>query len=451
MLAMKPLGIRQDAQYRTVSESRIVEMISLHGWANELEHGEHAAVAAAASDALQRWIALGLPSATAPEGGRLFDPAEALNFAKWDDLRHADPFYEHRLVATARRNALGFHGPDADPAEPPLPDSLPAERFSVTLMREFDLHGIQPGKRIVLRLPLPLEDDTLSDLSVDTIAPAELAVAFERGEGRLDARFHAPEARALALGIDISFTARPTLSLPPSAPLPADEIEVYTRDREGLVQLTPRIRALARRLAGSEREPSLQLRRFHDFIFDGFHCGMVHYDELDASAPTEWMLDTGWYDCQLGTALLVALCRATGIPARVISGYLMYPQSPVYHYWAEVWLDDQGWIPVDLMSYDLSARGRDARWRDYFYGRLDYRMKTQRLPRWFNLTPSVRFPPQWYMLTRRCANGVEIGTFATTSGALVYRDQISVRRGDAAFAHAARDTDRLPPANAGPL
>ena len=139
-------------------------------------------------------------------------------------------------------------------------------------------------------------------------------------------------------------------------------------------------------------------------------------------------MDTGWFDCHLGSALLVALCRATDIPARLVSGYLLYPASPSYHYWAEAWVDGRGWVPMDLVCSDLSARGRDARWRDYFLGCLDYRMKTQCLPRLFDRTPTVRFPAAWHILPRPREDGAEIGFFARDSGELIYRDQISVRQ-----------------------
>ena len=57
-------------------------------------------------------------------------------------------------------------------------------------------------------------------------------------------------------------------------------------------------------------------------------------------------------------------------------------------------------------------------------------MKTQVFPRVFNLSPSVRFPPVWHMVTRIDGDGAESATFDNATGALVYRDRIVVQRGD---------------------
>ncbi len=221
--------------------------------------------------------------------------------------------------------------------------------------------------------------------------------------------------------------AHPNAATPPTETLSAAELALYTRSNEAIVVVSPRIRALAARLAGPELKPGVAVQRFWNFILDEFTCGVVHYDELDSAYPTDWILDSGWFDCHLGSALLVALCRARGIAARMISGYLLYA-SPAYHYWAEIRLEDR-WAPFDLLASDLSMRGRDPAWRDYFAGALDYRMKTQCLPRTFNFTPSVRFPPAWHQLLRAEPHGTEIHTFDIETGKLVYRDRIFVERG----------------------
>ena len=46
-----------------------------------------------------------------------------------------------------------------------------------------------------------------------------------------------------------------------------------------------------------------------------------------------------------------------------------------------------------------SAGGRDAEWRDIFTGAIDYRMKTEVLPRVFTGLSTIRLPPAWRMMT----------------------------------------------------
>ncbi len=69
-------------------------------------------------------------------------------------------------------------------------------------------------------------------------------------------------------------------------------------------------------------------------------------------------LQTGSGCCEEYASLFVALCRASGVPARVVNGYasdrdeLAEDENPINmkgrrHQWAEFYLDGKGWIPVD--------------------------------------------------------------------------------------------------------
>ena len=426
---MVPVAVRPDARYRVVDEARIIDLVALAGWAREIRHGERGPPARGAVEALDRWIAAGLPFTQSREGKRRFDPAEVVNFMKFTGARDGDPFWEQRFVATGRRMILDFHRPDNRSDGLPSPGALPAENFRVRFDRQFDLDDRNHGARTLLRLPLPLEDRALRDLKIATIAPPDVEVEFTTGPGRLDARLSNAPRGSITLGVELSFTAYPTVTTSAVTSLAAAELDLYTRWSEGLIKVSPRVRSLAAQLADHLQEPRAIVARFWNFMLDELAIGVLHYDELDPAHPIDGVLESGWYDCQMGSALLIALCRERGIPARMASGYFLYPASPTPHYWAEVWLDHGGWMSLDTICADLSVRGRDAPWRDYFFGSLDYRMKTQVLPRMFNHNPGMPFPPAWHMLT--CADGtsVDVSFFANDTGALVYRDRIAVRQG----------------------
>ena len=426
MTAPPPVGIRTGARYRVVDEARIVEMLVLLGWAIDARLGRLEAARRDAAETLERWIGMGLACKRSADGARRFDPAEVSNFFR----RAKDPFYVERFVVQGRRLALAFHRGATSAAAPPSPDTLPPERFTVTHTREFALARVAPGTPVLLRLPLPIEDETLRDLRFELVAPPDTDAAIAAAPGRLDVRVAAPATPTATLGVRTSFVTDPSRRSAARAPLSDADRELYTRPVEGIVRLTPRIRALSDELAAGEREPFAVVRRFVDFLIDRLTCGVVHYDELDPAAPLHWVLDTGWFDCQMGSALIVALCRARGIPARLVAGNLIIPAAAAGHFWLEIWPGGRGWVPIDSIVGDLSMHGRDRAWRDYYVGRLDYRMKTQVFPRVFNLSPSVRFPPVWHMVTRIDGDGAESATFDNATGALVYRDRIVVQRGD---------------------
>jgi transglutaminase-like putative cysteine protease len=59
-------------------------------------------------------------------------------------------------------------------------------------------------------------------------------------------------------------------------------------------------------------------------------------------------------DCTEYSDLFVALCRAKNIPARFVAGYtIRFDDISPKHNWAEVFLDDYGWVPFDPSWGDM--------------------------------------------------------------------------------------------------
>jgi transglutaminase-like putative cysteine protease len=74
--------------------------------------------------------------------------------------------------------------------------------------------------------------------------------------------------------------------------------------------------------------------------------------------------------CQDHAHVFIACCRASGIPARYVSGYVYTGKDGevASHAWADAWLGpDQGWIPIDV-THRTFVGGRHCRLavgRDY--------------------------------------------------------------------------------------
>ena len=231
----------------------------------------------------------------------------------------------------------------------------------------------------------------------------------------------------ITIGADVLFTASDPVGR--SAPLTAQEAELYRRRSEGLIRVTPRIEALAAELSGKSGSARSAVAAFWAYMMGTLCSGMVRYGAVPTDAPGDWVLDHGWYDCQLGAALLVSLCRARGIPARIVSGVCLYRVQPISHYWSEVWLDEAGWCPFDVICWDLSRGGQDRAWRDAFAGRIDYRLVTQCFPLAFTGSMSLRFPPAWHMVQMAAAGeagGVDTTYTNAEDGSLIYRDHVAV-------------------------
>ncbi|WP_233834401.1 transglutaminase family protein [Paraburkholderia sp. ZP32-5] len=54
--------------------------------------------------------------------------------------------------------------------------------------------------------------------------------------------------------------------------------------------------------------------------------------------------------CQDHAHLMLACCRARGVPARYVSGYIEPGDVPhaASHAWVDVWLDGTGWVSIDV-------------------------------------------------------------------------------------------------------
>ncbi len=103
----------------------------------------------------------------------------------------------------------------------------------------------------------------------------------------------------------------------------------------------PRIAAQARLIVGvRDRSPA----RTAELLTHWVHANLRR--EVTEKVPSaEQVLETRRGDCNDAATLYVALARATGLPARTVSGLIYLQGRFYYHAWAEVYLG--GWVAVD--------------------------------------------------------------------------------------------------------
>ncbi len=246
-------------------------------------------------------------------------------------------------------------------------------------------------------------------------------------EGRLEMRIAVLSDRLITAGMDLDVTA-----LPPAArgePLSPQDADLYLRPAEGLIQVTPRIVALAQSIAGSS--PPRQAVAALDHIANTLRGASVRYDEIAAKDPFDAAFRFGVIDCKLVATLLVSLCRARGIPARLVNGYFLYALSPTNHR-AEIWIDGMGWAPFDAFNREryLPDAPSGPEWWTHFARRTgDFRLAAECMPLDFTGPMSVRFPPAWQMLQTAVPGGGADLTFIDISDRrLIYRDSVVAER-----------------------
>jgi hypothetical protein len=415
------LRIETTDRYRTVAEERIVEFL-LSPY--EIAVGARALDLPVAKAILDRCIALGLPHKLSTDGHRLFDLVEVQNFIRYAYFRWGERVWRDRNVPIFRQ-LMSHTGPGAPLCNPPALALPRSGCYAIKIVREFNLAKHRTGDLVRLRLPLPIADPTTRGSSSSFIpldsCPAE--VSFD--EARLDIRLTVPECKCVEMGVLIKLNFQQDLEKPPTR-LEANEIALYTRESEGYIKLNDRIKELSLQISSSCSDRLAIIYSVWDFMFDELTLGAIHYDKIDTHAPLDWILDNRLYDCRVGSALAVALCRALAIPARLIAGYTLNPVLPTMHTWFEVWFDDSGWLPFDLYSMVLCADDRDSPWRHYFFGRIDHRLVTERLPRLFSGLGSVRLPASWQLISAARDDGVVLSFENQSTGDLIYSEKINV-------------------------
>jgi transglutaminase-like putative cysteine protease len=115
-----------------------------------------------------------------------------------------------------------------------------------------------------------------------------------------------------------------------------------------------------------------QKARAEDFLgLAGAICGTVEYQSgiTEVTSTAAQALDLGRGVCQDHAHLFIACCRARGVPARYVSGYVDpgHDEEAASHAWADVWVEGDGWVSVDI-THRVLARERHCRLavgRDY--------------------------------------------------------------------------------------
>jgi len=235
-------------------------------------------------------------------------------------------------------------------------------------------------------IPLPIVTGPQPTVTINSITPAAYLKAPPGGEDIGLAYMEIPLAELAGnLNIVVEFTF--THYEQHFAVNPARAGAYNTSDSEyirytrsyGNETITPEIRETARRVVGDETNPYLAAKKLYDYVIDNITYSLPPATLWPYGTPASVYVHTNRIgDCGCQSMYFSALCRSIGIPARATGGKQMLNHG-VYsdHFWAEFYLPNYGWVPVDtsigqleFYATGLSADVRKA-FRDYFFGQQD--------------------------------------------------------------------------------
>ncbi|HPT96670.1 MAG TPA: transglutaminase domain-containing protein [Armatimonadota bacterium] len=246
----------------------------------------------------------------------------------------------------ARRHAGGLDASDAREAareerrryftHPPR-HSRPPQEHARRVTQQMDLLGRVPGSVLCAGIPLEVIT-TREDLTVDVTG-----LVF----GKTDWR----EGDTYTVVSEVPDVPEPLLRRAPGGQPPEEGHWIQIP-----VSVAP-VRELALTIAGKERTPYARAEAIADYL--RAHC---RYSLSVPSAPRDedpivHFLTTGRKGaCDLFAGATAVLCRALGIPTRLVTGYLLteLDDDGTYlvrerdaHAWVEIYTEPYGWIPFD--------------------------------------------------------------------------------------------------------
>lgn len=144
----------------------------------------------------------------------------------------------------------------------------------------------------------------------------------------------------------------------------------YTLPTQLIPSQAPKVVKLAEQIVGKERNPYTQASLIYRWLISPGRIGTA-----TASGGALEALETGGADPYAAALLFCALARSQGIPAVPVAGYVVdRNRKAIRHWWAEFWLDDFGWVPVDpsfgagIVPPSLQSRPDAA---DFYFGNMD--------------------------------------------------------------------------------
>ncbi|CAN5468875.1 transglutaminase domain-containing protein [soil metagenome] len=257
-------------------------------------------------------------------------------------------------------------------------------KMSMTLNKDI----VEKGKTVRCWMPYPRQFEAADGVKLESSSPQVKWINAPDYPVRT-LYFEAPSNGSE----ETEFTATYTLTtyarrnkIDPAVVAGADQLDngihdYYTRQQDHIV-FTPEITALAAKITGSETNPAIRARLIYDWISKNIDYSYAReYSTLRNISL--YCLTNGRGDCGQITLLYMTLCRASGIPARWQSGWVIYETTPPnLHDWCEIYLAPYGWVPVDA-NYSISIE-RDCKYmaeadwkglKDFYFGGLDaYRM-----------------------------------------------------------------------------
>ncbi|MBI3450244.1 MAG: transglutaminase domain-containing protein [Acidobacteria bacterium] len=274
----------------------------------------------------------------------------------------------------AARTTTSQPKPPGPGAAAPAPAHKSTRRvlFSYTTLYE---HPPKDKQAFDVWVPIPVETEGQKVRDLVIYSPGDGGVETEPANGNRLTHFHSGPRGGVSININTRFTLEreevrhPDLKAKPAVapPKPANLATYLKGDR--LAPIDADVKSLASKVTAGKAAPVDRARAIYDYVVLNIKYGRSGSGWGQGDLKYALMSKGG--NCTDLNVVFEALARASGIPARMVTGFKLPVDAPEgslteHHCWSEFYLDGHGWIPVDPV--DGAAPGGH---RDYYFGNLD--------------------------------------------------------------------------------
>ena len=291
----------------------------------------------------------------------------------------------------------------------PLPTTegaAPAEgratsRFAISIVQSY---GNIPRtiSNMKVWFPIPLDDEGQKILNRVTMAPYNIETAALSDTGTVIASMVGGPRGGVPMQVRLSFDLerkedRRGAAMPASPPHTPEVFRALSTRwlmPETLSAIDAPVKSAARKIVAGRKTPLDKARAVYDHVVTKMTL-LAHPRDLQGSGygRVSFTVKEMKGDRTDMAAAFVGLCRASGIPARTVTG-LRFPADEEsgtvrdWHVWAEFLTEAAGWIPADP-----SAAMADPSKKAFYFGSLDADRVTMSIGRDVVLIPAQAGPP----------------------------------------------------------
>lgn len=254
------------------------------------------------------------------------------------------------------------------------------------VMQQFSINAPGEAKNVRLWIPYPVSDrnQTITGINISgNYSDMGVYTDNQSGSSILYAEWKGPNKERT---LTYSFTANRKEVL--TREYPKKELQLSQDEFKGYLDLSwlgpaeQKIRAEASKITKGKKTVLARARAIYEWVVDNMRrdpdakaCGLCDVERLLAERMGK---------CADVHTVFVALCRASGVPARDVWGIRMPKEregdmTKKQHCWAEFYVPGHGWIPVDAADvhkivFDRKLSPAEAKKlpeRDYFFGNIE--------------------------------------------------------------------------------